>query len=290
MKLIQKHFSLYLMFLPIFLYFCVFSFYPLIRGFIMSLQEFRVIGDRPFIGLENYKTVLADPMFWQTFKNTIIIGGGVLLVGFIAPIIVAVLLNEVLNMVFKRFVQTVIYLPHLFSWVVVGGIWIFMLSPDGGLVNSFLTAIGKERVHFLADLDYVRDIMVLSATWKDMGYNCIIYLAAIVAINPTLYEAARIDGAKRWHEIRYITIPQLIPTMKIVLLLNLMGILRIFDQIFIMRNPATANKVDVLMVYIYEKGILGFQMGVAAAASFIIILITLLLVLITRKVTKYDME
>ncbi|PAQ14045.1 ABC transporter permease [Bacillaceae bacterium SAOS 7] len=290
MKLIQKHFSLYLMFLPIFLYFCVFSFYPLIRGFIMSLQEFRVIGDRPFIGLENYKTVLADPMFWQTFKNTIIIGGGVLIVGFIAPIIVAVLLNEILNMVFKRFVQTVIYLPHLFSWVVVGGIWIFMLSPDGGLVNSFLTAIGKERVHFLADLDYVRDIMVLSATWKDMGYNCIIYLAAIVAINPTLYEAARIDGAKRWHEIRYITIPQLIPTMKIVLLLNLMGILRIFDQIFIMRNPATANKVDVLMVYIYEKGILGFQMGVAAAASFIIILITLLLVLITRKVTKYDME
>lgn len=290
MKLIQKHFSLYLMFLPIFLYFCVFSFYPLIRGFIMSLQEFRVIGDRPFIGLENYKTVLADPMFWQTFKNTIIIGGGVLIVGFIAPIIVAILLNEVLNMVFKRFIQTVIYLPHLFSWVVVGGIWIFMLSPDGGLVNSFLTAIGKERVHFLADLDYVRDIMVLSATWKDMGYNCIIYLAAIVAINPTLYEAARIDGAKRWHEIRYITIPQLIPTMKIVLLLNLMGILRIFDQIFIMRNPATANKVDVLMVYIYEKGILGFQMGVAAAASFIIILITLLLVLITRKVTKYDME
>ena len=165
-----------------------------------------------------------------------------------------------------------------------------MLSPDGGLVNSFLTVIGKERVHFLANMEYARDIMVLSATWKDMGYNCIIYLAAITAINPALYEAARIDGANRWHEIRYVTVPQLIPTMKVVLLLNLMGILRIFDQIFIMRNPAVANKVDVLMVYIYEKGILSFKMGVAAASSFIIIFITLVLVMITRKVTKYDME
>ncbi|MGG3624597.1 ABC transporter permease subunit [Bacillus gobiensis] len=290
MKLIQKHFSLYLMFVPILFYFCIFNFYPLISGFLMSLQKFRLIGDRPFVGIANYNTVLNDPAFWQSLTNTLWIGGGILLLGFVAPIITALALNEVLHIVFKRFIQTVIYIPHLFSWVVVGGIWIFILSPDGGLVNSILTLLGKEEITFLTNKDYARPIIILSAVWKDMGYNCIIYLAAITAINPTLYEAARIDGANRMQEIRHITLPQLIPTMKIVFLLNLMGVLRIFDQIFVMRNPAIAGQVDVLMTYVYEKGILNFNMGVASAASFLVIAATLVLVFITRKVTKYDLE
>jgi putative aldouronate transport system permease protein len=278
------------MIIPIFIYFFIFSFYPLIRGFIISLQEFRLIGERPFIWFENYVTVLNDPMFWQALKNTIFIGGGILSIGFIAPIMVAISLNEVLKVVFKKFTQTIIYLPHLFSWVVVGGIWIFILSPDGGLVNEIFNWFGLEPVHFLAKEDFARPIMVLSAVWKDMGYNCIIYLAAIVAINPTLYEAARIDGATKWQEIKHVTIPQLIPTMKVVLLLNMMGILRIFDQIFIFSNPAIAREVEVLMVYAYEKGILEFKMGIATAAAFLVIFTTLLLVMITRKVIRYDME
>ncbi|QNG58226.1 sugar ABC transporter permease [Bacillus sp. PAMC26568] len=291
MKAIKRNYSLYLMLIPIFIYFVLFSYYPLIRGFIISLQDFRIIGDRPFVGLDNYLTVLKDPAFLQASINTFAISGGILILGFIIPIIIAISLNEVINQTFKRFTQTVIYLPHLFSWVVVGGIWIFLLSPDGGLVNELLMFFGNEQsVHFLVKEDFAKPIIILTAIWKDMGYICILYLAAIVGINPALYEAASIDGANRWHKIRFVTLPQLVPTMKIVLLLNIMGILRIFDQIFILVNPAIANEINVFMTYTYEKGILQFQMGIASAAAFLVLLMTMILTFVTRKLIRYDEE
>lgn len=291
MKALKQHYSLYLMLLPIFLYFIVFTYYPLLRGFVISLQDFRIIGDRPFVGLDNYMYVLKDSAFLEATLNTFVISGGILISGFIFPIIIALSLNEVLNRFFQRFTQTVIYLPHLFSWVVVGGIWIFLLSPDGGLVNELMKWFGQENsIHFLVKEDYARPIMILTAVWKDMGYTCILYLAAIVGINPSLYEAASIDGANRWDKICHITLPQLVSTMKIVLLLNIMGILRIFDQVFILSNPAIAHKVNVLMTYTYEKGILQFQMGIASAAAFLVILMTLILAFVTRKLIKYDVE
>jgi putative aldouronate transport system permease protein len=278
------------MMVPIFIYFIVFLFYPLVRGFIISMQEFRIIGTRPFVGLDNYVQVLADPVFWRVMENTLIIGGGILIIGFVFPIAVAISLNEVVQNVFKRFAQTVFYMPHLFSWVVVGGIWIYLLSPNAGLINEMIQWFGGEPIHFLTNEAYARPTMIFTAIWKDMGYNCILYLASIVAISPSIYEAARIDGANRWHQIRYITLPQLVPTMKIVLLLNLMGILRIFDQIFMMSNPAIARQVDVLMTYTYQKGILEFKMGMAAAAAFLVLLATLILTLVTRKLIRYDEE
>ncbi|WP_378937613.1 ABC transporter permease subunit [Metabacillus herbersteinensis] len=279
------------MLIPIFLYFFVFAYYPLFRGLVISFQDFRIIGESPFIGLDNYLFILKDPEFLRVTINTFAISGGILILGFIFPIILALSLNEVINQTFKRFTQTVIYFPHLFSWVVVGGIWIYLLSPDGGLVNELLKWFGNEEaIHFLVKEDYAKSIIILTAIWKDMGYTCILYLAAIVGINPSLYEAASIDGANRWHKIRHITIPQLVPTMKIVLLLNIMGILRIFDQIFILSNPAIAREVSVFMTYTYEKGILEFQMGIASAAAFLVLLMTLLLTFITRKLIGYDEE
>ncbi|MEQ6376102.1 ABC transporter permease subunit [Bacillaceae bacterium S4-13-56] len=287
---LKKHYTLYLMILPILIYFFVFNYYPIVKGLMISLQEYRLIGDRPFIGLQNYITVLNDPVFWRALQNTLVIGGGLLILGFVAPLLVALSLNEVFQPVFKKITQMVIYLPHLFSWVVVGGIWIFMLSPDVGLVNGVLRWLGADAIHFFAKEDYAKPIMILSAVWKDMGYICIIYLASIVGISPVLYEAASIDGANRWQQMIYITIPQLVPTMKVVLLLNMMGILRIFDQVFVMSNPAIAREVNVLMMYTYEKGILEFDMGVATAAAFLVIFATLILVSIVRKVIRYDME
>lgn len=278
------------MILPIFLYFLIFSYYPLVKGFVISLQDFRLIGDRPFIGLQNYLNVLTDPFFWRAVKNTIMIGGGILAIGFVSPLVVALSLNEVLKPAFKKLTQMVIYLPHLFSWVVVGGIWIFVLSPDVGLVNNVIQWLGFEKIHFFAKQNYAKPIMIFTSVWKDMGYICIIYLASIISINPTLYEAAKIDGANRWHQVRYITIPQLVPTMKVVFLLNMMGILRIFDQIFVMKNPSIARDVDVLMIYTYEKGILNFEMGTATAAAFLVIFITLLLVMMTRRLIRFDLE
>jgi putative aldouronate transport system permease protein len=278
------------MILPIFIYFMIFNYYPLINGFLISLQEFRLIGDRPFIGLENYITVLKDPVFWNTVQNTLLISGGILVLGFLAPLVVALSLNEVLHPLFKKVTQMVIYLPHLLSWVIIGGIWIYMLSPDTGLVNGILQIFGVGPIHFFAEEQYAKPIMILSAVWKDMGYTCIIYLAAMVGINPGLYEASKIDGANRWHQMIYITIPQLVPTMKVVLLLNIMGILRVFDQIYIMRNPAIAGEVDVVMMYVYEKGILQFDMGIATAAAFLVIFATLILVSLVRKGIRYDAE
>jgi putative aldouronate transport system permease protein len=279
------------MMLPVMAYFIIFTYYPLIRGFVMSLQKFRLIGDTPFIGLDNYSRVLNDPSFYNVLGNTLLIGGGILIFGFFAPIIIALSLSELGKKWFKKATQMIIYLPHLFSWVVIGGIWIFMLSPDGGIVNEILSAFGKERpISFLSNEAYAKWVMIFSATWKEMGFICVLYLASIVSINPSLFEAARIDGANRWQLVRHITLPSLYSTMKVVLLLNMMSILRMFDQIFIMKNPAIERYVDVIMVYTYEKGILEFDMGLATAASFLVILVTLIFTYITRIIVRYDNE
>ncbi|MCI3923738.1 ABC transporter permease subunit [Paenibacillus sp. TRM 82003] len=276
------------MIVPVVLYFVTFAYYPLVRGFTISFQKFRVIGDRPFVGLENYETVLADPNFWRVLGNTAFIGGGVLLLNFLVPLLVALSLNEIRFPWFKKTTQMIIYLPHLFSWVVVAGIWIFMLSPDGGLVNLILGWLDAGPIHFLAETAYGRWVMVLSNVWKEAGFLCIIYLAAIVAIDPTLYEAARIDGANRWERLKFVTLPQLGSTMKVVLLLNTVGALRIFDQVYIMKNPAIERSVDVAMIYMFEKGIMKFDMGVANAAGFLLILATLALTLVVRRATRFD--
>jgi putative aldouronate transport system permease protein len=289
MKFMKQYSVLYLMLLPVIAYFLMFSYYPLIKGLLISFQDYRLMGNRPFIGFTNYKAVLDDPVFWQVLRNTLTIGLGILVFNFTAPLVVALALNEVLQTWFKRTAQMILYIPHLLSWVVVGGMWIFMLSPDTGLINLLLLKLGLSHpIHFLAQTTWARWIMILIATWKDMGFNCILFLAGIVSINPSLYEAARMDGASRWQQIRLITVPQLSNTMKVIFLLNSLGILRIFDEVFILRNPSTATKVDVLMMYTYQKGIIDIKIGFASAASFFVVLFTLALTLLVRKATRFD--
>ncbi|WP_068695842.1 ABC transporter permease subunit [Paenibacillus yonginensis] len=289
LKTWRKYGALYLMMIPVICYFLVYGYYPLARGLQISFQDYRLIGNRPYIGFDNYGTVWHDPNFWKSLTNTLVIGGGSLVCGFLAPLIIALSLNEVLKSWFKKTAQMLLYVPHLLSWVVVGGMWIYLLSPDTGLVNLLLQrTLDIPPVHFLAESGWARVVMILVATWKDMGYNCILFLAGIVAINPSLYEAARLDGATRWQQVRYVTLPQIQSTMKVVLLLNTLGLLRIFDQVFILRNNSTAPDVDVLMYYTYQKGILDFHVGVAAAASVLVLIFTLLLTLIVRKLTRFD--
>lgn len=290
LKAFRKHAWLYVMVLPVAIYFILFAYYPLVRGFILSLHEFKILGDSEFIGLDNYMIVLKDPLFWRAMLNTVIIGGGILLIGFAFPIIVAISLNEVINVSFKKITQMIIYIPHLFSWVIIGGIWIYLLSPNGGLVNEIIKFFGGNPIYFFTKGWLAQPLMISTAIWKDMGFLCILYLAAIVGINPELYEAAKIDGATRWQEIRYILIPQLYPTMAVVFILNVLGVLKIFDQIFVMRNSAIASKVDVVMIYTYEKGIENLDMGVATAASVIVILATLIITVIVRKIIGYGQE
>lgn len=286
---VRIHSSLYLMFVPVVVYFLIFLYYPLARGFVISLQHFRMIGERPFVGLAQYGKVIEDPNFWRVLGNTLVIGSGQLLFGFAAALLAAISLGEVLNPMLRKWSQMLLYMPHLFSWVIVGGIWIFMLSPDGGFVNGLLSLFGAEHsVHFLAEGSMARWIMIGTSVWKEMGFTCIIFLAAMTQINPALYEAARIDGAGRLSQILRITIPQLVPAMKIVFLLQLLGVLRMFDQIIVMRNAAIYREVDVLMTYVYELGIQRFRMDEASAASFLVIAATLLLAGIARRMIRYD--
>ncbi|WP_028612425.1 ABC transporter permease subunit [Paenibacillus harenae] len=288
MRAVFKFKTLYLMMVPVLAYFILFSFYPLARGLVISFQKYRLIGDRPFVGIENYASILKDPFFWDVFRNTIVIGVGIFVINFILPLLLALSLNEVASSWFKKITQMIVYLPHLFSWVIVGGMWILMLSPDTGIINQIIQLLGAEPVSFLSSDRYARIVMIVTSGWKEMGFTCILYLAAIVGINPSLYEAARIDGANRWQLVRDVTVPQLVSTMKVVVMLNVLGILRMFDQIFVMRNGAIADKVDVIMMYTYQKGILEFSVGPATAAGFLVILATLIITYITRAVIRYD--
>ncbi|GBF74027.1 ABC transporter permease [Paenibacillus sp. 598K] len=289
MKTLRKYKTVYLMMLPIALFFFIFSYYPLLNGLVISLQDYRLIGPRPFVGLNNYIAVLQDPNFLQVSLNTFRIGGGMLAAGFIMPLLLALSLNEVMQRWFKKTAQLIVYIPHLFSWVVVGGMWILLLSPDTGLVNQIILTFGGDKpIHFLATESYAPWVIVFVNTWKEMGYTCIMYLAAIAGINPSLYEAARMDGATRRELIWHVTVPQLVPTMKVVLMLNALSVLRMFDPVLMMSNGANARAVDVIMMYTYQKGILEYKVSIATAAGFIVIAATFVLTYITRKLIKYD--
>ncbi|WP_245630219.1 ABC transporter permease subunit [Alicyclobacillus acidiphilus] len=284
----KRALPLYFMLLPTLAYLMVLTYYPLVHAVVISMQDFNLIGNRPFVGLKNYENVLSDPNFWGDFRNTLVLGVSILTIGFVAPIVIALSLNEVLQTWLKRSVQMVIYLPHLFSWVVVGGLWIQLLAPAGGLVNAVLAVFGVSPVQFMSDPQVARWVIILVSVWKDVGFNCIIYLAGIVGINPSLYESARVDGANRWQEMRHITLPGLARTMQVVGLLSIMGVLRIFDQIFVMRNAVIEPKVNVLMTYVYDEGFQQMNIGQATASALLILVFTLVLTIFTRRLIRYD--
>jgi putative aldouronate transport system permease protein len=278
---------LYVMLLPVIVYFIVFTYYPLVHSVLISMQDFKLIGNRPFIGFENYRNVLVDPNFWADFRNTLFLGISILLIGFVAPIVIALSLNELLSQWLKRSIQMVIYLPHLFSWAVVGGLWIELLNPDGGLINAVLNAFGISSIQFMSDPNVARWVIILVSVWKEFGFNSVIYLAALAGINPELYASAKVDGANRWQETWFVTIPGLARTMQIVGLLSIMGVLRMFDQIYVMRNAVIQPKVDVLMTYVYDQGS-QMNIGQATASALIILVFTLLLTVFTQRLVKYD--
>lgn len=287
LKQIKKYKAIYIMMLPVLLYFIIFSYYPLLLGIIQSLQKNKLIGTPEFIGITNYTEVIKDYQFKQAFENSLIIGIGTQVLAFVLSILLAVGLNEIKNKFSKSTMQTVTYLPNLFSWTVVGGMWIFVLSSNG-LINSILSVLKHDSVQFLADTNYSQAIMILTGTWKSIGYYAVLFLASIVSIDPSIFEAAQIDGASRVKQIIKIIIPQIIPTMKVIIVLGTMGLLRNFDQVFVMSNPTIMDKVRTLLLYIYTEGITQFKVGKATAAATVVLIATLLISFIVRKLIKYD--
>jgi len=264
-----KYWELTLMFLPIVIYFFVFKYIPM-GGIMMAFKDFKVrlgLFDSPWVGLENFRMLFATNTFGRAVQNTIQISFMRILFGFPVPIILALLLNEVRSKGYKKAVQTVTYLPHFLSWVVLAGLFQQLLSPNNGAVNSILnTLFGMEPIYFLGDNKYFQGTMIVTAIWKGAGWSSIIYLAAISGIDPSLYEAAKCDGAGRFKSMRYITLPCIATTIVVMLIMEVGSILSAgFDQIFNMYNAAVYETGDIIDTYVYRFGIgqMKYSMGTA---------------------------
>lgn len=289
-KRVKKYKLIYAMLLPIAIYFIVFSYYPLILGIVISFRKSKLIGPQEFVGFANYADVASNPLYMEAFINTLIVGFFTFVTQFISGLTIALSLNEVKSKLAKSTIQSVTYLPNLLSWAIVGGIWITILSPSG-MVNSILKNIyGSDfpRIVFMSEQKYARTIMVLSGAWKSAGYYAVLFLTAIVSINETIFEAANIDGASRFKQIIYITIPSLISTMKVIIVLASMSFLRNFDQIFVMGNSSIYGQVRNLLYLIYTDGITHFKIGLATAAATLLLIVTFVVSTIVRRLTKYD--
>lgn len=287
---IRKYKSIYLMFIPIAIYFIVFSYYPLILGIISSFRESILIGTPKFVGIENYKNVLSNPLYSEAFVNTIIVNFLTFVVQFVFSLFIALSLNEVKNKMIRSGIQTVTYIPNLLSWAIVGGMWIRILSPTGMLNNILKLIYGNNfnPIVFMAEPRFARTIMVLTGAWKGAGYFAVLLLTAIVSIDQSIYESASIDGATRFKQILYITVPNLVPTMKVITVLGSMNFLRNFDQIFIMGNANIYSKVRNLLYLIYTEGIVNFKIGIATAAATMVLIATFIISTIVRRLTRYD--
>ena len=264
---VRKHWMLYLMALPGVLYFIIFKYVPL-GGSMIAFQDYQImkgiIGSK-WIGFDNFTFLFTYQDFYNVLRNTAVIALYKLVLGFPAPIILAVLFNEVRHMLAKRVMQSLFYLPHFLSWVVVGGI-VFELLSNKGVVNIFRGWMGMERLRFMLQERFFRPIVVLSGIWKEVGWGTIIYLAAITGINPNLYEAAVMDGANRWKQTVHITLPTMFPTILTLFLLNIGNFLELgFDQVYNLLTPMTYSVGDIIETYVYRAGVLQGQYSVTTA-------------------------
>lgn len=263
----RKYWMLYVMILPGIIYYLVFKYLPL-AGSVIAFQDYQIFKgmlSSSWVGLDNFKFIFTYRDFYTVLRNTATIALYQLVFGFPAPIILALLFNEVRKMLAKRVMQSLFYLPHFLSWVVVGGI-VFELLSSQGVINMVRGWFGLNTILFMQEQQYFRTIVVISGIWKDVGWGTIIYLAAIAGINPSLYEAAVMDGANRWKQTIYITLPTMFPTILVLFLLNIGNFLELgFDQIYNLLTPMTYSVGDIIETYVYRAGVLQGQYSVTTA-------------------------
>ena len=285
-----KNRYLMILFIPAIIYYLVFHYAPL-YGIQIAFKDYifrKGIWNSPWVGFKNFENLFKIESFKQVFRNTLIISFYKLIFSFPAPIIFAVLISEIRFSKFKKAVQTISYLPHFVSWVVLGGLFMQILSPSTGPVNTFLGALGIKPIYFLADAKWFRSILVITSLWKGIGWGSIIYLAAITGINPELYEAAIIDGAGRIKKIIHITIPSITPVITIMFIFAVGGIINDdFDQVFNLYNPAVYKVADVISTYIYRVGLIDMKYSFSAAVGLFKNIIAFILIFTTNSITKH---
>lgn len=265
-----RYWDLYLMLLPAMLFIIVYKYVPM-YGVVIAFKDFNImkgIMGSSWVGFEHFRQLFMFDEFPRVVRNTIIISFMKLVFGFPAPIVIALLLNELMLKRFKRVVQTFTYIPHFISWVVVGGIVIDLLSPSSGIINKVMQSFGFEPVFFMSDGQWFRWILVFSDNWKEAGWGAIIYLAAILGINDELYQAARVDGASRLRQIWHVTLPCIRSTIVILLLLRIGHVFDAgFEQILVMYNAMVYEVADIIDTYVYRVGLGQMQFGLTTAAG-----------------------
>jgi putative aldouronate transport system permease protein len=280
---------LYMMVVPVVAYYLIFHYLPM-YGAVIAFKQFNIargIWDSPWVGFKHFQDFFESYYFWRVIRNTLLINLYSLIFGFPAPIILALLLNEVRAALFKKLIQTAAYLPHFISLIVICGMIIDFVSRDG-LINDIIVWFGGERSALLSVSDNFRAVYITSGIWQEIGWGSIIYLAALSGINPELYEAAKVDGAGRWRQLLSITLPGLLPIILILLILKIGHMMDVgFEKIILLYNPTTYETADVISSYVYRKGLSGsYEYSSSAAIGLFQSLINFSLLISANWLTK----
>lgn len=284
-----KHRWLYVLLIPPLTYYVIFRYIPIYNAQI-AFKEFRAllgVEGSPWVGFQNFETFFHSFYFNELIVNTVVFSTAKLILGIPLAVVLAVAIHESRLLMFRSLVQTVTYLPHFISWVVMFGLLLGLLSPAGGMVNEVIKSAGGQSIGFLTSPDWFRQIVVGSDIWKETGWSTILYLAALLSINPDLYEAAAVDGASHLRRIWHISLPGIIPVIVLVTLLRLGSILDAgFNQIYVLYSVPVYGVGDILDTWIYRAGVLDFQFGLATAVGLFKGVIGLVLILVFNKVAQ----
>lgn len=285
----KREWQLYAMLLPTIIWFLVFLYKPM-YGLQIAFKDysiFRGVSGSPWIGFEHFHTLFSNDQFIRAVKNTIIISFYNLLFGFPAPIILALMFNEVLHASYKKTAQTIVYLPHFISSVIIAGIVITAFSPTAGIINTFISWLGFEPIYFLTQPEWFRPIFVGTGIWQEAGFGSIVFLAAISGVNPSLYESAVVDGANRWQMMWKITVPSILPTILIMLIIRIGNVMEVsFELVMLLYQPSTYATADVVNTWVYRQGLQSGQYDLAAAAGLFNAVVALTLVMTANTLSR----
>ncbi|WVT77787.1 ABC transporter permease subunit (plasmid) [Sinorhizobium chiapasense] len=285
-KGVRQWWPYYMMMAPGLNFFVIFHYFPIWEAKI-AFEQLRIIPPNIWVGLKHFQTLFSSPIFWQVLANTLIISTMKIVFFFPVPIIVALLLNEIRGGAFRKFIQSAIYLPHFLSWVVIAGVFIAVLSPSDGAVNDVLGFFGMQPVSFMTDNGSIRWVLVFSEIWRSAGWDSLLYLAAIIAIDQELYDAAEIDGANRWQKIRYVTIPGIVPTIATLFILNAGMFLNAdLNQVINFSNDVVRSKIDIIDTYVYRIGLQTGEYSLATAAGLFKAVLGMLMIVAAHLLSK----
>lgn len=298
-KILKREWPLHLMMVPALAILIIYAYLPMV-GIVIAFQDFVPSGGigqffkSEWVGLENFKFVFGMKDTYTALTNTVVIALMKIVTGIVVPLVLALMLNEVRNTAFKKATQTIVYIPFFLSWVILGGILIDLLSPTDGFVNKLIGAFGHDPIYFLGNVKTIQGVLVTSNIWKEVGYNLVIFMAALTGIDQTQYEAAKVDGAGRLKELIYITLPSLQPIIILLTVLSMGNILNAgFDQIFNLYSPVVYDKADIIDTFVYRVGIQQLQYSMATAIGVFKSVVSLIFVstsfYLAKKLANYQL-